>query len=1029
MLPLIARSLLLSACCGLLFSGAGIPAAVLAAPAPEITLAFYDAPLGDRRDLLARIDDLTHLAPVWFHLAANGELQGDADRDLVVLAHQHSVEVFPVVQNYRAGAFRGEDLRALASPAGRHALTAQIARAVVDASADGIDLDFEELPPALGGDLVTFVSELSTQLRRMGKKVVVDLPVQHRAYDARRLAASADWLLLMAYDQHSLPGEPGPIAAFPWVESALGELARQVPANQIILGLGGYGYDWGPKRVEPLSFAAALSRAARPEVIQWDPAARAPWFAYTGADGSHTVWFNDAASFQPLLRLAERNRVAGVSLWRLGVEDSGAWELMGRGIDSSRLEGLEVVAVNSVRDGSGEMVRTGGDSGNGRRAVTRDPDTEEITGERYLRLPRAEVLTYASLLPGTIALTFDDGPDPRWTPRILDILQRYRARATFFVIGNRAARYPDLLARIYAGGHEIGNHTYTHAAGLGQAPDWRFALELSLTQRLIEGATGHSATLFRYPYLPALTELGPDEEPLVKRPSRMGYWLVGYGTDTADWTQPGAAQIATRALSASRPEEQIILLHDGGGDRAETVAALPIILDGLQARGLRAVPIGEAAGQTRRAAMPPISASSVALGRVFMGSVWTIEHAAKLFWGAVTVALLLGFVRTILLGGLGFLQWIVAPRIRRPYQGPVTAVVPAHNEEAVIARTLDALLASSYTDLEIIVVDDGSTDRTVAIVARYARRGVRLIRQANAGKANALRTGFTAARHPIVVALDADTLFTPSTVGHLVQALGNPRVGAVSGNARVGNRVNPLTWFQALEYVLTLNLERRAYALLNCIPVVPGAVGAWRREAVQAVGGFTASTLAEDTDVTLALGQAGYQVAYAPAALAYTEAPQTLRGLISQRTRWSFGTLQCLWKHRRATFSPRTGALGLVAIPGLWLSQVLFPAIAPAMDLGLVLSPLTPSAPRILVATAAYNGALIVLALWALAVDREPFWLAALIPVQNFLYRQFAYAMALKAVLRALRGVRLGWHRVERLGTSTFGRGRTVPDR
>jgi len=343
-------------------------------------LAFYDAPPGDRRDLLARIDDLTHLAPVWFHLGANGELQGDADPDLVVLAHQHSVQVFPVVQNYRAGAFRGEDLRTLASPAGGHALTAQIARAVSDTGADGIDLDFEELPPALSGDFATFVSELSAQLHRLGKKVVVDLPVQHRAYNARRLAASADWLLLMAYDQHSLPGEPGPIAAFPWVETALGELAHQVPANQIVLGLGGYGYDWGPKQVEPVSFASALSRAARPEVIQWDPAARAPWFAYKGADGSHTIWFNDAASFQPLLRLAEKS-LAGVSLWRLGVEDPSAWELMGRGgIDSSRREGLEVVTVNSVRDGAGEMVRTAGDPRTGRRAITLDPDAEEIVG-------------------------------------------------------------------------------------------------------------------------------------------------------------------------------------------------------------------------------------------------------------------------------------------------------------------------------------------------------------------------------------------------------------------------------------------------------------------------------------------------------------------------------------------------------------------------------------------------------------------------------------------------------------------------
>jgi cellulose synthase/poly-beta-1,6-N-acetylglucosamine synthase-like glycosyltransferase len=243
-------------------------------------------------------------------------------------------------------------------------------------------------------------------------------------------------------------------------------------------------------------------------------------------------------------------------------------------------------------------------------------------------------------------------------------------------------------------------------------------------------------------------------------------------------------------------------------------------------------------------------------------------------------------------------------------------------------------------------------------------------------------------------------------------------VGAVAGNPKVGNRRTLLTRFQVLEYVLTLNLERRVYSMLGCVPVVPGAVGAWRRDAVARVGGFPADTLAEDTDVTLALGRAGYRVRYVPVAVAHTEAPETLRQLSRQRNRWAFGMLQSLWKHRAATLNPRAGALGLVAIPSLWVAQLVFPIMAPTIDVGLVLSPLFAWGPQLLVEVAAYNLALLLLCTWALMVDGEPVALALLAPVQNLFYRQFMYVVALKAVLRALKGMRVGWTRVTRLGTS-----------
>jgi peptidoglycan-N-acetylglucosamine deacetylase len=577
---------------------------------------------------------------------------------------------------------------------------------------------------------------------------------------------------------------------------------------------------------------------------------------------------------------------------------------------------------------------------------------------------------------------------------------------------------------MYADGDEVGNHTYTHSPSFEDDSDRAFGMELSATQRIIQGATGHSATLFRFPY-----ESLSVADPLVAHASSLGYQVVGWGTDTSDWQRPGVAAIVDSALDD--PEGNVILMHDGGGDRSETVAALPLILEALQQHHLRAVSLGAAMGLTRAQAMPAAGLGELLLGWALVGAAWSVDHALLILQTVIESALLLVFGRLFVLGLLGPVHALRHRRPHgRPYRGPVSVVIAAHNEEAVIARTLEAVLDSRYPGrLEVLVVDDGSTDGTATVVRTFAGPRARLLRQPQSGKSIALQRAFGRARHPVVVTLDADTLFTPTTIRELVEPLGDPRVAAVSGNIKVGNRVNWLTRLQGFEYTLTLNLERRAYALLNCVPIVPGAIGGWRRDAVLALGGFTTDTLAEDTDMTLALRGAGHRIVYAARAVAFTEAPQDLRGLIRQRTRWSFGTLQCLWKHRRATFNPRTGTLGLVALPGMWLSQLVLPALSPIVDVGLMMSPLTPWRDRILVATAAYNLLLILLGGWALAADREPIRRACLIPVQNLVYRQFTYVMAMRAAVQALRGARVGWHRVVRLGTAVTGDRREAPPR
>jgi peptidoglycan-N-acetylglucosamine deacetylase len=990
------------------------PPADAAPPAP-IVVAFYDGQAGDYSGLAA-LDQyrVTYLATTGISLMADGGLDtaGDA-QTLVALTHQKGVRVLQMVQNYRNGDFQPGDLKLLASAGGRQALTDQILQAVNAAGGDGVNIDFEGLSGSQTAGFTAFVAGVADRLHATNRRLVVDIPVDHRAYDVSKLRGAADWLLLMAYDQHSLPGRPGPIAAYPWVRSAVQQLTREAGAGKVLLGLAGYGYDWGPGSVEPLSFREAVQRARTPGTIRWDAASREPWYTYRAADGSmHTVWFSDAASLQPLVRETAADHLAGVGLWRLGTEDEGLWQLLD-GVDSVP-DALSTISIGLTQIGQGEVAGVIGEDRTGRRAVTMD-GSDRVAAERYDALPSGALLQETSLRPGTVALTFDDGPDPRWTPRILDILHAHHARATFFVIGAQAAQYPDLLRQTYADGDEVANHTYTHAAGLENAPAWRFSLELSLTQRVIEGATGHSATLFRYPYSDSLADPSQGDSSLFEV-GRQGYQVAGSAVDTLDWTRPGTGAIALRALTSTTG--QTVLMHDGGGDRSQTVAALPAILDGLQARGLQVLPIGEAIGESAAAAMPPVQQPDGALDGLVLGTIWTGDNLGSVWFAAVNVVALLAFARVIVLGALAVLQWAVLDRRRNriPYRGPVSVLVPAHNEEKVIDRTLEGLLASDHPEVEIIVLDDGSADATVAVASAFEPRGVRVLALPHSGKSGALRAGFAAAMHPIIVALDADTIFEPQTVRRLVEPFGDPRVGAVAGNPKVGNRRKLLARFQVLEYVLTLNLERRVYTMLNCVPVVPGAVGAWRWTAVARVGGFRSDTLAEDTDITLAIAQAGYHVRYVASAIAHTEAPETLRQLARQRNRWAFGMLQSLWKHRGATLNPRAAALGLIVIPSMWIAQLVFPLMAPTIDVGLVLSPFLAWGPQLLIEVVAYNVALLLLCLWALAVDREPAALAVLAPIQNLFYRQFMYIVALRAVVRALKGIRVGWTRVTRMG-------------
>lgn len=492
-----------------------------------------------------------------------------------------------------------------------------------------------------------------------------------------------------------------------------------------------------------------------------------------------------------------------------------------------------------------------------------------------------------------------------------------------------------------------------------------------------------------------------------------------------------------------------MLLHDGGGNRQATVDALPKIIDGLKAKGFQFATVADLAGITSDEVMPRVTTDQNYLANtnsfVFYGistGQWLITGQWIIKWIFV-IGIVLGMSRAAFVGVLALIQFSRSRNIdKRPFdeavQPFVSVVVPAFNEEKVICRTLESLLSSTYQKFEVIVVDDGSADRTFEVVADNFRdfKNVSIFRKENGGKAAALNFGWRHAAGEIIVALDADTIFRPETISELVSHFSDRKIGAVAGNAKVGNRINMVTRWQALEYVTSQNFDRRAFSLLNCIMVVPGSVGAWRREVLEKTGGFSRDTLAEDQDLTIEVNKLGYEIGYAENAVGLTEAPDSLCSLAKQRFRWSYGTLQCLWKHKSALFNPKFGTLGLIAMPNVWLFQVIFPLISPLMDLMFVwtfvstllgyLEHQHEYSPTNLTAVMLYYLLFLVVdlvgAAFAFCLEkREQSSLMWLLPIQRFGYRQVIYFVMAKSVLTAVRGTIVGWGKLERKATVPIG--------
>lgn len=1018
-----------------------------ASAAGQVRVGFYVPWDPDSRASLARhIGQLDWVVPALVSITGGGskvEVNTDPGFFRTVSASGRAPRILPMIQNASADVWDGAGMAAiLADPRRRAALVARTDALVTQLKGSGVVLDFEELPPTAQPGLVKFLAELRARFAPKGWLVTLAVPVGDPAWNLGAIAQVADKLFIMNYDEHSPGDSPGPIASQGWFVANLKAVLAKVPRDKAIVAIGNYAYDWHDGVADTMTVEEAWLAAHDSDAkVMFDKASGNASFSYEEKGSVHQIWLLDAASAWNQLRAADRMGVAGVALWRLGAEDVGTWDVLRRYRSGNVPDLSRVNPVGNVDvEGNGELLRIESTPVVGTRSITTDREGL-IRDVNWLHYPTPFVVQRGGNRPGMIALTFDDGPDPTWTPKILDILEAKRAPATFFVVGENAISQPSLLNRIVAGGSELGNHSYTHP-NMAHVSQTGIDLELNANQRLIQAYTGRSMRLFRAPYFGDAEPTTTDELIPALIAQENGYLNVGLHVDPNDWQRPGTDAIVQQVMAqvaAATPQDsrQIVLLHDGGGDRSQTVAALPAIIDGLRARGYTLVPVSELIGVSRAAIMPHVKGWDLVSVRADVGVflivaalLWTVKW---LFF----VAIALGIARALLMTALAIKSRYdrnapVAPPIDP--ERTVSVLIPAFNEAKVIAGSIQRVLASTDVRVEIIVIDDGSTDGTSRVVTEaFANEPrVRLLTLQNGGKARALNAGLALTTAEIVIALDADTQFEPTTVARLARWFDDPAIGAVAGNAKVGNRINLVTRWQAVEYVTAQNLERRALTQFDAITVVPGAVGAWRRAALDAVGGYPVDTLAEDQDLTIAVQRAGWRIGYDVDAIAWTEAPETFRALAKQRFRWAYGTLQCLWKHGAILRTRRPRGLALVGLPQAWLFQILFATISPIIDLALVMS-VVGTAVRVQQHGWAQtqSDVLTMAVYWIVftAIDvvcgavayrlepREKRYPVHLLVAQRFVYRQLMYWVVIRAVAAAVRGPSVGWGKLERTGS------------
>jgi cellulose synthase/poly-beta-1,6-N-acetylglucosamine synthase-like glycosyltransferase/peptidoglycan/xylan/chitin deacetylase (PgdA/CDA1 family)/spore germination protein YaaH len=1049
------------------------------------------------------VHQIDFLFPQWFHatapsgtlMATNGDThreypvvdgatvhdpdEGDKVKHVIQQAREDT-EVFPHLNNYDAPAGEWDskfgDL--LKDEARRAALRQQIGRFFTAYPVyHGLSLDFESLKDDADPAYMAFIHELYGDMHVRGLQLYVNTAVATSDSDLKQIAANSDGIILMNYDEHQTTSDPGPIASQDWFVDNLTRVLKVVPKKKLICAVGNYGYDWtlsnppAPKKgshkkpakpqvvfTEDFPVAEAWQRASDADAdLDLDDDSLNPHFEYIDEDTNqrHVVWFLDGVTMLNQMRAARQLGLTTFALWRLGGEDNSMWSIWDK---PSAPESLQ--ALNSVQpghhidiEGEGDIMRVTGLPQSGTRTVTVDKDEPDprkklIDDEHMDVYPRTYTVEYYGYHPNEVSLSFDDGPDPDWTPKILDILKEKNVKGTFMLIGAEAAENIGLMQRLVREGNEVGNHTYTHPDISIISPQ-QLDLQVRLTERLFASKLDVQPLYFRPPYdVDEEPETDDQAAPIVPIQDQ-GYIVIGNKIDTDDWNEhprKSPQEITQSVLDQlhimkTKPQFRgsVILMHDGGGNRSATVAALPVLIDTLRAHGYTFVPVSALMGKTTAEVMPQLTFRQYLRALPDSVAFSGVQIVGRFIVYVFFVGDILMCARLILIGLLAVFDRLRSPHAKASagFNPRVAVLIPAYNEETVIVRTIRAVLNSDYKNLHIIVIDDGSADRTAEVAREaYAREiaagRVQVLSKPNGGKAAALNYALDRLTEEIYVGIDADTVIATDAISKLIPHFEDRRIGAMAGNAKVGNRVNLWTRWQALEYITSQNFERRALDVFHVVTVVPGAIGAWRTAPVKAAGGYPINTVAEDADLTMNLLEQGFRVDYEDRSLAFTEAPIDAKGLMRQRFRWSFGTLQAVWKHRAAFI--RNKAMGLFALPNILVFQMFLPLVSPFIDVMFLYgvgnyfidrhyhpdSVSSASLDKLLVFFLGFLVIDFITSSVAFSLERRhpankgDGWLLFHIWLQRFAYRQVFSIVLFKTLMRAIDGKPFNWDKIER---------------
>jgi cellulose synthase/poly-beta-1,6-N-acetylglucosamine synthase-like glycosyltransferase/spore germination protein YaaH/peptidoglycan/xylan/chitin deacetylase (PgdA/CDA1 family) len=980
------------------------------------------------------------------------------DVNALKLIKQHQKTGIAMVSNFATDHFDGDAIHKLLQDKDlQNRFIVNLIKKLKFYGYQGVNIDFEEIKENSDLPLTAFQKNLYQQLHAQNLIVSQDISPDNEDYNLGVLNQYNDYIFIMAYDQHTENSNAGDISHQQWVEEQLDKICQQIPADKVILALACYGYDWPDQDVgSTITYQEAIATANRYHgKIKYDPLSANLSFTYRDESGiNHKVYFTDAATNFNLIRKADDWGIAGVGIWRMGAEDPRLWNFIAKNlaIDSIRKTGVDLAKFTNIGlndridySGDGEVLDLVSFPKAGKIDIHLDTTTYEITAQHYLVLPTKYSIRRYGRQDKTIVLTFDDGPDPVYTPQILDILQEEKVPGAFFVVGIMAEQNMGLLLKEYQLGHEIGNHTFFHPDMSKVGPE-RVNFELNATRKIIESVTGHSTILFRPPYNADAEPTTSAEILPVMQSRKENYINIGESIDPEDW-QPGiTADQIFNAVVKQHNLGNVLLLHDAGGNRQATVEALPRIIKYFKNQGYRFATIGELIGRNRNELMPAVQLS----GNQFISSgddlfLRTFSYGTLALNFIFIVAIILALLRSIFIAILAIKQKASAKKEQRfLLSSPdmkVSVIIPAYNEEVTVVNSLTSLLKTSYSNAEFIFVDDGSKDSTIDLVKQHFGnyKNLKIFTKPNGGKASALNYGIAQSTADFVICIDADTQLKADAITELMRYFYNEETAAVAGTVKVGNTTNLITNWQSIEYICAQNMDRRAFDILNTITVVPGAIGAFRKKAILEVGGFTTDTLAEDCDLTMRILKAGYAVRNCDKAIAYTEAPETVNMLLKQRFRWSFGVMQSFWKNRKTLLNKKYGYFGMVGMPNILVYQIILPLFSPLADFFMLLSMITGlfSLSSVNSLTIDGIGSLFslhngfgqvffyycIFILVDLLFAGIAFWmekesyrkLIYLIP-QRFYWRQLMYLVLFRSIRKALRGELEAWGTLKRTG-------------